>query len=242
MAVPWLEIERQVYATLNALGGNQESDRETIYTQTSALTNAQVGDEGFFRAKVRDAIVEAHQQTVRFICLTDGHPRRLLYRQTASVAHLGNLPSAMGPYGDFTATVSGVTRKLKPHLSANEVDEALRDAASLNGVEVYYYAIDGGVLHSTVTPVTVEYYDYPRPINDPSQLSTLFDSLLDVCAVPDEFVQVVVQMACGILSLTSASGREGAAAGHFATARELLQDLGITVTSNDYYRQNGTAQ
>lgn len=242
MAVPWLEIERQVYATLNALAGNQESDRETIYTQTSVLTNTQIGDEGFFRSKVRDAIVEAHQQTIRFICLTDGHPRRVQYRQTASVAHLGNLPSAMGPFGDFTVTVSAVTHKLKPHLSANEIDEILRDSASLNGITVYYYAIDGNVLHSTITPVTVEFWDYARPVNDPSQLAGLFDSLLDVCAVPDEFVQPVVQIACGLLALTFASGREGQEQAHFAMAEKLLKELGINVTPNDFYRTNGTAQ
>lgn len=242
MAVPWLVIERQVLSGLNSLGGNSESDRETIYTQTSALTTTQIGDEGFFRSKIRDAIVEAHQQTIRFICLTDGHPRRVLYRQTASVAHLANLPSAMGPFGDFTVTVSATTHKLKPHLSPNEVDEIVKDSGSRNGVDLFYYAIDGNVLHATQSPVTVEYFDYPRPINDPSQLSTLFDSLLDVCALPDEFVQVAVQIACGLISLMSASGREAAAAGHFATARELLRDLGINVTPNDFYRENGTAQ
>ena len=61
MAVPWLEIERQVLANLNALGGNAESEKETIYQQTSALTTIQIGDEAFFRTKVRDQIVEAHQ-------------------------------------------------------------------------------------------------------------------------------------------------------------------------------------
>lgn len=242
MAVPWLVIERQVYATLNSLGGNSESDRETVYTQTSALTTTQVGDEGFFRSKIRDAIVEAHQQTIRFICLTDGHPRRVLYRQTASVAHLANLPSAMGPFGDFTVTVSATTHKLKPHLSPNEVDEIVNDSGSRNGVDLFYYAIDGNVLHATQTPVTVEYFDYPRPINDPSQLSTLFDSLLDVCAVPDEFVQVVVQIACGLLALTFASNREGQEQAHFAMAEKLLKEMGINVTPNDFYRANGTAQ
>ena len=42
MAVPWLEIERQVLANLNALGGNAESEKETIYQQTSALTTIQI--------------------------------------------------------------------------------------------------------------------------------------------------------------------------------------------------------
>lgn len=242
MAVPWLDIERQVYATLNALGGNSESDRQTIYTQSGVLTSTQVGDEGFFRAKVWDAIVEAHQQTIRFICLADGHPRRVLYRSTTSVAHLGNLPSAMGPFGDFTATVNAVTYKLRPHLSATEVDEIANDSGSRNGVDLFYYAIDGNVLHATQTPVTVEYFDYPRPVNDPGQLSTLFDSLLDVCAVPDEFVQVVVQIACGLLALTFASGREGQEQAHFAMAEKLLKELGINVTPNDFYRSNGTAQ
>lgn len=241
MAVPWLEIERQVYSTLNALGGNQESDRQTVYTQTGALATAQIGDEGFFRAKVWDAIVEAHQQTIRFICLTDGHPRRVLYRTTASVAHLGNLPSSMGPYGDFTVTHNAATRKLKPHQSANEVDEIVNDPGSRNGVDIFYYAIDGNVLHATITPVTVEYYDYPRPVTDPSQLGTLFDSLLDVCALPDEFVQVAVQFACGLLSMTAAGGREEVASGHFAAARDLLRELNINVTPNDFYQQNGTA-
>lgn len=240
MAVPWLEIERQVYATMNALAGNSESDREAAFTATSALTSGQIGDQGFFRSKVREAIVEAHQQTIRFICLTDGHPRRVLYRQTTSVAHLGLLPSSMGPYGDFTVTSSGSPVKLKPHLSVNEIDEVLRDNASLNGTLQFYYAIDGTVLHSTITPVTVEYFDYPRPVNDPSQLSTLFDSVLDVCAVPDEFVQVVVQIACGLLALTFASGREGTEQAHFGVAEKMLKDLGINVTPNDFYRQNGT--
>lgn len=242
VAVPWLEIERQVLATLNALAGNQESERETIYTQTSALLSTQIGDEAFYRAKVRDMVVEAHQQTIRFICLTDGHPRRVLYRQTASVAHLASLPSSMGPYGDFTATVGGSPLKLKPHQSPNEVDEILRDAGALHGVTVGYYAIDGNVLHATQSPVTVEYYEYPRPVTDPSQLGNLFDSLLDVCAVPDEFVQVVVQVACGLLSLTPASGREDVASAHFTMATQLLRELGINVTPNDFYQQNGTAQ
>ncbi len=237
MAVPWLEIERQVFATLNALAGNSESDRETVYVQASVLLSAQVGDEAFFRSKVRDQIVEAHQQVIRFICLTDGHPRRSLYRQTASVPHLGTLPSAMGPYGDFT--VAG-TVKLKPHTSASEVDEILRDPGALHGVEVYYYAIDGNTLHATITPVTVEYFDYPRPVTSPGQLDTLFDSTLDVCALPDEFVQVAVQIACGLLSLTPASGREDVAGAHFSTATQLLRDLGINVTPNDFY-QSGTA-
>lgn len=245
MAVPWLDIERQVLANLNVIGGNSESDRETIYTQTSVLTNAQIDDEGFFRAKVRDQIVEAHQQVIRFICLTDGHPRRVLYRQTASVAHLGNLPSSMGPFGEFRATITPLSAvgTLRPHLSATEVDEIARDLNVHLGAPMPYYAIDGNVLHSVYSPVTVEYYDYPRPVTDPSQLSTLFDSLLDVCAVPDEFVQPVVQVACGLLAMTFAGGREGQEQAHFGLAERMLRELGISVTVNDFYRQNaGSAQ
>ena len=243
MAVPWLEIERQVLANLNALGGNAESEKETIYQQTSALTTIQIGDEALFRTKVRAQIVEAHQQTIRFICLTDSHPRRSLYRQTASVAHLATLPSSMGPYGDFQATASETAEvvKLRPHLSAQEVDDLVRDPSSRNGAPMPYYAIDSNTLHSVYTPVTVEYYDYPRPITDPSQLSTLFDSLLDVCAVPDEFVQVVVQIACGLLCLTFASNREGQEQAHFTMAEKLLKEAGINVTPSDFYRINGTA-
>lgn len=241
MPVPWLEIERQVLADLNVLGGNSESDRETIYQQTSALSTAQIGDEAFFRTKVRDQIVEAHQQTIRFICLADGHPRRVLYRQTASVAHLGTLPSSMGPYGDFTCTFNSEPRKLKPHLSASEIDDIQNDLLSRNGVDQFYYAIDGHTLHATQTPVTVEYFDYPRPVTDPSQIGTLFDSLLDVCAVPDEFVQVVVQIACGLLAMTYAGNREGQEQAHFTMAEKLLKDLGINVTPSDFYRINGTS-
>ena len=38
------------------------------------------------------------------------------------------------------------------------------------------------------------------------------------------------------------SGREDVASAHFTMATQLLRELGINVTPNDFYQQNGTAQ
>jgi len=241
MATPWLSIERMVMSELNLIPGDTEAAREAIFVQTSVITTSQVADEAFNRAKIRAAIVEAHQQIIRFICLTDGHPRRSLYRQVTNVNHLGQLPSAMGPYGNFSYDDAGEIKVLSPHIDPREVDAIVNDLASANGVRLYYYAIDSGTLHATVSPVIVESFDYPHPISDPSQLSTLFDSVLDLIAAPDEFVLAIKFLACGILALTAASFQEGAAS-YLSLAETLLKELGITVTMSDFYKQNQTAQ
>jgi hypothetical protein len=227
MATTWQALESQVLTLLNAQEAVSVSGVETIYQATAAKTDADIGDQVFFLSRIRDAIVDAHQQVIRFICLTEGHPRRGAFRSVVSVAHRDALPDALA-YGAFYYSTNELTER-----AAEEVDAIRRDTASLNGVEVYYYAKSGNVLLATVTPVDVEIFDYDRPVSHPSALSTLFESDTNEIAAPDEFVPAIVHMASGHLALTAGSMQDQSAQ-HFALAVQSLKGIGIRVETADF--------
>lgn len=233
MAIYWQTAERQLISLLDLYEAEDIAEAETIYKQTDALTSDNIADEAFPISKIRDALVEAYVQIGRLLCLTEGHPRRSVFRQTSTVAHGGVLPSCIGPYGSFT---SG-TRILR-ELSTDDIDAVKSDPDSSQGVELPYFAKDGNVLYSLLTPVTVEYFTVTRPVDHPSQLATLFDQSADVCLLPEEYLPALVNLAAGMLASTSA-GLVGDAAGYFGVAEKLLRDMQVNIVTTDYKEHRG---
>ena len=231
MAVTYQSLESQVMLEMNAHLAATVAAAESIYAKTTAKADAEVGDSLFFLSRIREAIIDAQQQVIRFICRTEGHPRRVNYRTVQSVAHRGTLPSAMA-YGAVYYG-SGSTSREMDELAPSDITSFLNDAGASNGVAAYYYAKSGNMLLCTVTPVNVETFDYTRPVSHASGLAALFDSTSDVIGAPDEFVPAIVHLACGHLALTAGSYQEQAAA-HFQVAKDALEGAGVRVETGDF--------
>lgn len=225
-------IESKVLTQLNAHESTSATSAETLYQKITAKSSAtDIGDEAFFLSRVRDAILDAEHQVIRFICQTEGHPRRTQWRNTTSLALTNNavaLPTAFA-YGRFSAS----NRELDER-SPSEVDAMIRDTAYLNGVAIYYYAKSGNTLIATTSPVTLEYFDRAKPAAaaHPSTLSTLFDSNTDLMEAPDEFAEAIVFMACGALALTAGSFQEQANS-YFRLATEIMAQEGVKAVPHD---------
>jgi hypothetical protein len=226
MSTSYQSLESKVLTQLNAHESTSATSAETIYKKITAKADSEIGDEAFFLSRVRDAIIDAEHQVIRMICLTEGHPRRDIFRDTASVAHRGLLPSAFC-YGSFYKA----TRELEKRTPA-EIEAILRDSDALNGVEVYYYATSSNFLLSTVTPVTVEFFDRDKPVSHPTGLAALFDSDTDVMTAPDEFGEAIVFLACGSLALT-AGGFQDQSANYFRLAAEIMAQEGVKAVPHD---------
>ena len=100
MSTSYQSLESKVLTQLNAHESTSVASAETIYKKITAKADSEIGDEAFFLSRVRDAIIDTEHQVIRMICLTEGHPRRDIFRDTTSVAHRGLLPSAFC-YGSF---------------------------------------------------------------------------------------------------------------------------------------------
>ena len=143
---PWAMIEAEVYDRLNNLASTSIAMADTAY-RTIPKTDAEVGDEAFPKTAIREAIVDVVMEVISFLCQTEGDPRRQQYRQTANVAHLGSMPSAMGPYGSITFD----GRPMVPR-PASIVAQRADNPGGIYQVDVYFYAIDGNTLFATQSP------------------------------------------------------------------------------------------
>ncbi len=231
MSTAYQSLENKVLTQLNAHESTSVTAAEAIYQGTALKTDASIADEAFFLSRVRDAILDAEHQVIRMICLTEGHPRRSIWRSTTTLTLINNavvMPTAFA-YGRLSYS----NRELDER-SAAEVDAMIRDTDYLNGVAVYYYAKTGNTITATVSPILLEYFDRTKPAaaSHPSTLSTLFDSTADVMEAPDEFAEAIVFLACGSLALTAGSLQEQSAS-YFRLAAEILAQEGVKAVPHD---------
>lgn len=229
ITVTWQSAERDLLSLLDLIEAEDAAAAEAVFVGTSPISTGSINDEAFYPAKLRSALVDAYVQIARMLCLTESHPRRVLFRKTINVNDGDPLPSCIGPYGLFK---SGT--RLMRELSLDDIDAIKADPGSALGVEQPYFAKDGNTLVSLLTPVTVEYYDVDRPVDHPSKLATLFDEATDKIGLPDEMVLALVQMAAGIVASTAA-GLVGDAGGYFAVSEKLLRDFGVDIEKTDFF-------
>lgn len=228
MSTPWPWIEAEVHKRLNNLKSDSPADAVASY-ELVPKTTAVVDDAAFSLTSVRVACVDTVMEIISLICKTDGYPRRLLYRLTALVAHGGNLPSSMGPFGAIFDSITG--RSLEDR-SATEIAEMVANVNFAYGnppPTFYHKAIDGQRLYHTLPGnATVEYFDFPRPATDYATLATLFGSMANFAPIGDEF---------GVVAADGAAGRRAGDAGSMiseaANFMQLyyqgLKDLGLNV-------------
>lgn len=229
--VVYTVFERQVLALLNVLKSDSATTAEANYVLATALTVTEINDPAFPPAFVRDLIVEAAGQVIRFVCLTEGHPRRADYRTTASIAHAGVLPSAIA-YGRVSHTGTG--QEMYPVDSPNQINDVLADTGSANSAVFYEYSFSGDTMLLSQTPATLEYFTYTRPAATPAALAALFDGTATVTMGP-EFVPVVVNYAVGMGCLKTGSYLDQGSA-HLALAERLLTQLGVRVEPADFFK------
>src|SRR5262245_11880200 len=149
MSTPWPWIEAEGLQRVNGLKTDSPADAVASY-ELVPKTTAVVDDAAFNLTSVRVACVDTVMAIIGLICKTEGDPRRLLYRLTALVAHGGNLPSSMGPFG---AIVDPLTGRTLDDRSATEIQE-IRDNVNFaygNPPPVFYHkATDGQRLYHTL--------------------------------------------------------------------------------------------
>src|SRR5262245_3573989 len=124
MSTPWPWIEAESLQRVNGLKTDSPADAVASY-ELVPKTTAVVDDSAFNLTSVRVACVDTVMEIIKLVCLTDGDPRRLLYRLTALVVHGGNLPTSMGPYGAIFDSITGRTLEDR---SATEVAEMRENA------------------------------------------------------------------------------------------------------------------
>jgi hypothetical protein len=149
ITVTWQAAERDLLSLLDLIEAADSASAEAVYTQTTPIGSANINDEAFYPAKLRSALVDAYVQIARMLCLTESHPRRVLFRHTADVNDGESLPSCIGPYGLFK---SG--DRLLREVGLDVIDAVKRDPSSTAGVQMPYFAKDGNTLVSLLSPVT----------------------------------------------------------------------------------------
>jgi hypothetical protein len=228
MSTPWPWIEAEALQRVNGLKTDSPSDAVVSY-ELVPKTTAVVDDSAFNLTSVRVAVVDTVMEIIKLINLTDGDPRRLLYRLTALVAHGGNLPTSMGPYGAIFD--AGTGRHLEDR-SATEIQD-IRDNVNLAYGDpppaFFYKAVDGQKLYHTLAGnATVEYFDFPRPATTYSALATLFGSMANFAPIDDEFGVVAADGAAGRIA-----GKAGSLISEAANFMQLyyqgLKDRGLNV-------------
>jgi len=232
MSTPFVFIESEVASRLAALKADDEPTGETNY-RVIPKTNNEMDDGAFNRSAVRTAIVDTCIEIVGFICKTEGDPRRQQYRLTTTVAHGGQLPSAMGPYG---AVYDAVTGRSLVERSASDIFDVRgqQSGGLLDGLNFYFYATDGTILYHTLSGnATVEYFKYDRPYTTYSELDSLFDAATDLSPLPDEFGVVAADGAAGRLCMKAGSFiSEGAA--FLQAYYTALRERGLNATASDF--------
>ena len=204
MSTPWVFIESELLHRINSLKTDSAADAVASY-ETVPKTTAITDDAAFALTSVRAAIVDTVMEIIGYVCKVDGDPRRLLYKLTASVAHGGDLPTSMGPYGSIFDPLTG--RSLEDR-SAQEIAD-IRDNVNFaygNPPPTFFYkAIDGQKLyHTLATDASVERFNFDRPATTYAALNALFASAANFAPIDDEF---------GVVAADGAAGRVAGKAG-----------------------------
>jgi hypothetical protein len=197
MSTPWPFLEAEVLHRLNSLQSLSPADHVTSY-ETIPKTTTVADDTAFALTSVREAIVDTVMEVIAYICQTDGDPRRQRYKLTASVAHGGESPNSMGPYGAVFDPATG--RPLEPR-SATEIGEIRANVNNAFGnppPAFFYMAIDGQKLyHTLAADASVECFSFDRPATNYAALNALFSTATNFAPIPDEFGVVVADGAAG---------------------------------------------
>lgn len=228
MSTPWVFIEAEVQHRLNDLKSDSPADHVSSY-ETVPKTTTVADDAAFALTSVRAAIVDTVMEVIGYVCKTDGDPRRQLYKLVSSVAHGGELPSSMGPYGAIFDPATG--RSLEDR-SATEIQD-IRDNVNFaygNPPPAFFYkAIDGQKLYHTLAAnASVERFNFDRPATTYTALNALFASAANFTPIDDEFGVVVADGAAGRLA-----GKAGSLISEAANFMQLyyqgLKDRGLNV-------------
>jgi len=229
MATPWITIEQETLALINALLTDDVTGAETNY-RAIPKTATQIDHPGFHPTFVRESIIDAVMLIVGWVCASEGHPQAAQFRQQASVAHGGLLPVSMGPYGPVRDTGTG--RILAQRANPAEVTAIVDDITDLGGAVAYIYAIDGATLYCSPTPAQVTYTYYDRPAATVAQVDALFTSTATVLPLGDQFATPVKLLALHCLAMKKGamldiSGAAGAAAIDALTALSVRAPKGM---------------
>lgn len=197
MSTGWIQIEAETLHRINSLKSDSPADAVASYELVPKTTTI-ADDAAFALTSVREAIVDTVMEVIGYICQTDGDPRRQQYKLTASIAHGGELPTSMGPYGAIFDPVTG--RTLEPR-SATEIGETRANPNNAFGVTppaFFYYALDGQkIYHTLAANASVEHFSFDRPATTYTALNALFASAANFAPIPDEFGVVVADGAAG---------------------------------------------
>lgn len=191
-------------------------------------------DSAFPRTAVREAIVMTVIEVIGILCRTEGEPRRSDYKIVSLVAHGGDMPTSMGPYG---AIYDGSNNRSLTERSAQDIAEnrqMIIDGILPAGAGGYYYALDGDkIYHSLPGNASVEYFDAPIAATNFSLITPLFLSEAQKMPLADEFAPAVADGAAGRLMMRAGSMvAEGSA--FLRVYVERLQNLGLTITPGDF--------
>jgi hypothetical protein len=228
MSTPWPWIEAEALQRLNALKTDSSADAVISY-ELVPKTTAVVDDAAFNLTSVRVACVDTVMEIIKLVCLTEGYPRRLLYRLTALVAHGGNLPSSMGPYGAIIDPLTGSTLEDRSATEIAEMRANVNNAFGDPPPEFFHKAIDGQRLYHTLAGnALVEYFNFDRPATTYAALAALFGSMANFAPIDDEFGVVAADGSAG-----RAAGKAGSLISEAANFMQLyykgLEDLGLNV-------------
>lgn len=201
MSTPWPVIENMVLSRIAALKASDEVEGETNYLAIPK-TNTQMEDAAFNRSAVRDMILDVTIEVVGFICKNEGDPRRINFAVLILLSNGATVPSSMGPYGNIADNLTG---RALVRRSVAEVTERVANPGSLWSEPVYFFAIDGITIYHTVALANLEYFNYPRPATDYTNLTNLFSSMANFYPLGDEFAVVVADGAAGRLCMKAGS-------------------------------------
>ncbi|HMY71192.1 MAG TPA: hypothetical protein PLQ88_05125, partial [Blastocatellia bacterium] len=155
MAIYYFTAERGTYGLLTALKSDSVTDAETNYRAASLVADTNVVNAMYPLTLVRKTLLDVERMICSAICRTEGHSRRVNFRQEVDKSHGDALPSSVGGIG--------AVRDADGNYLARREPETVRELRGDNRIKPLpaftapnYWAWDGGVFSCTLDGVAAK--------------------------------------------------------------------------------------
>lgn len=203
MAIYYFTAERGTYGLLTAFKSDSVTDAETNYRVAALVSDTSIINAMYPPTLVRKTLLDLERLICSAICRTEGHSRRVNFRQEVDKTHGETLPSSVGGIGAVRDADGNYLTRREP-----DIVRELRGDNRINALPTFsgpdYWAWDGGVFFCTLNGAAakIEVFTPNFPVIDTfADYDAPFVTVAPVAAlVPDEFELAWAIGSAGILA------------------------------------------
>jgi hypothetical protein len=203
MSIYYFTAERGTFGLLTTFKSDSVADAETNYRAASLVSDTNIVNAMYPPTLVRKTLLDLERLICTAICRTEGHARRVNFRQEVDKSHGDSLPSSIGGIG-AVRDVDGnyLTRRDPDNIRELRGNNRIKSLPSFTAPG--YWAWDGSVFFCTMEDVAakVEIFLPAFPVIDAfADYDAPFVTVSPVAAlVPDEFELAWAIGAAGLLA------------------------------------------